>query len=390
MEHLTCDQNVALSGDSVIDHFGQIRTIKQYFDALYGKIRHVLEGSDTENLHNCIYHYQLDITSLLEKTGLLIKTIDEGKLPLKARKKYRYVLWVVIKRSFRFIELIKSRYPDYFDRNMAIPQILYPFYMTKILKRWFNIKKSLQHNKIDPGLIDVLNGFFNVGKNGVMDRKMTWQDLSYLDIVSSEVSWITDKGKTVEYRQDILQNLFRLNFNHPSFFSYYVRYMHNQIQGVDTYLQERREWLDYRRNLSAFIVCRDICYDDSMKDIRTQLMEYVIEQIRYVKKKEKLHRSTIFGKLGRAVYPYYFHVSLTVSQLIFLFRLFTETGVVIVRHRKDLNEFLVNHVGTTRKDNISIGSIRSKYTRPDKDVVNKVSAVLISMLNLLNAKYKTK
>lgn len=390
IETLISDLGNTMTGNRKFDPDIQVGIILKCFTIATEKIKLLFENSPPHsNMSKCVFYYQLEISSTLSKADLLMSSIDSGHLPLTLRKKYRKVLWVLIKRGVRFLDFLRTRFPGFFDHAMAIPEVLYPFYMPVIHRRWHRYRK-IWSSYLDYELVKLLDSYFKAYRDAGSREKIRWKDLSYMDTLSQELEWLAKTRFREELPEELVKILFRLNFNHPGFFAYYVKNMCNRAAKVDTYLQEQREWLDCQHEFTAMIVRQDIGYDMRLKDVKSQLNEYIVGQIRYVKKKEKLHRANMFVKWGRAANPFYFHVSMTVIQLIFLFRLFMEAGYILVKNRKDFNEFITNHVGTLRKDNISIKSIESKYIRPDKKTVDKVSTILITMLNLLNAKYKEK
>jgi len=390
METLITDLGNTIIGNRDFDPKVQIGIIQKCFNKATEKIKLLFEDSPSySNMSECVFYYQLEISSVLGKADLLMSSIDGGRLPMKLRKEYRNVLWAVIRRGVRFLEFLRTRFPKFFDHAMAIPEVLHPFYIPAIYRRWKRCR-AVFRNYLDNELLELLDSYFKVNRETISHKKIRWTDLNYMDTLSHELDWLTTTKSREELKVELVKSLYRLNFNHPGFFSYYVKCMCKRTAKVDTYLQEQREWLDCQQEINAMIVRQDIGYDMRLKSIKTQLIEYTVGQIRYIKKKEKLHRANIFMKSGRIANPFYFHVSITVVQLILISRLFIEAGVVLVKNKKDFNEFITNHVGTLRKDNISIKSIESKYITPDRKTVDKVSTILITMLNILNAKYKKK
>lgn len=369
----------------------QIKMIRKSFDGIIKKMKTLPEDMTSPGMIcRQITDQQMEVSTLLDRAETLLKAIDRSGTSLKFRISCKEVLWTLIRNSFSFIEFLRGRYKDYFNHNLAIPGVLYPFYFAKMTKQWRAYRSLLERYAVDIPLLSILDGVFGKWKESHPYGKIKWKDLDYLQVLCAELDWLTKNKGSSSLHEELLYHLFHINFNHKTLFAYCTDYMHKHTLNVDTLVQERREWLDFSRTVAAIIVRRDISYDNTLDSIKLQLNDYINQQIRYIKKKEKLHRPQYSGKFGRIMHPFYFRVSLTVAQLVFLFRLFVESGVIITKNSKDLNEFIVNHIGTLRKDGISPGSIRSKYTPPDKSTVDRVSTVLISMLNLLNAKYKTR
>ncbi len=83
----------------------------------------------------------------------------------------------------------------------------------------------------------------------------------------------------------------------------------------------------------------------------------------------------------------FFTVSITLEQLLFLFRLLIETGIVIIKRKADLYDFIHLHIGTEERKTFSRGSLRNAFASRRQATAKKVKDILTEMTRLINQKY---
>ena len=64
-----------------------------------------------------------------------------------------------------------------------------------------------------------------------------------------------------------------------------------------------------------------------------------------------------------------------------------DKGVVQVRRKADLYEFIHSHVGTAKKDNLSIGNMQNTYAENNRVTALKVRVLLHSLIKQIDEKY---
>ena len=75
------------------------------------------------------------------------------------------------------------------------------------------------------------------------------------------------------------------------------------------------------------------------------------------------------------------------EQFLFIFRLLIDKGIVLVKRKADLYEFIHTHVGTAKKDNLSIGNMQNNYAENNRIIAIKVKVLLQSLVKLIDEKY---
>lgn len=80
----------------------------------------------------------------------------------------------------------------------------------------------------------------------------------------------------------------------------------------------------------------------------------------------------------------YFHATTSLVQLLYLFKLWIDTGVMKCENRSGLYHFIHRHVETDRVAHPTVGSMQRKYGTAKKSDKTKVKNLLIVMLNQIN------
>lgn len=127
-------------------------------------------------------------------------------------------------------------------------------------------------------------------------------------------------------------------------------------------------------------------YDPSAEPLKETLVRSFSEEIKYIQQMQELdsHAPTIHAL---DIPRLFFTVSITLEQLMFLFRLFIETGIMIIKRKADLYDFIHLHIGTEERTTFSRGSLRNAFASRKQATAKKVKEVLMEMVRLINQKY---
>jgi hypothetical protein len=76
--------------------------------------------------------------------------------------------------------------------------------------------------------------------------------------------------------------------------------------------------------------------------------------------------------------------SLSVSQLVYAFRVFNELGLINVKNQMDLFKFIADNFQTPNTDEISLHSLRSKYYSIDPSTKDAMRDIAQKVLNKIS------
>ena len=76
--------------------------------------------------------------------------------------------------------------------------------------------------------------------------------------------------------------------------------------------------------------------------------------------------------------------SLSVSQLVYAFRVFSEMGLINAKSQMDLVKFIADNFQTPNAEEISLRSLRSKYYNVDESAKEALRDIVQKMLNKIS------
>ena len=74
---------------------------------------------------------------------------------------------------------------------------------------------------------------------------------------------------------------------------------------------------------------------------------------------------------------------LSVAQLAYIFRVFTETGTIKTDNLSDLFRFVSEHISTIRKEEISPDSFRNKFYKPSEAAKQSVLDLFVKQVSYI-------
>ncbi len=382
-----CLHSIISQKDGVWDSDRQISSIADECSSVRDRIQQTIyKIKGRRNKLFFIRQHQRELTTLCNLAHLSLS--ETGKThPYTGNDVKDILLWELGRGILNILEYLKFHFKKYFDNASTVPYALICILKDNIGNHRKNIRTFMEKEEIEQTLISLVHDYLGLERR--IDNDFTWQDIAYLENFISalnEAALSGGQGKEIMERQ-LIGRLFYLNFNHSAFYEYLAEKIKQRVEVKETFKERKRELLDILRLYQGLPVRRTRICNPGLPGIRSAITSHIKLEIDYVRHVQQLHSPTFPGNRGRSSSPFYFKVSLTVAQLVFFVRLLVETGTVIAENKADLNEFLVNHVGTLNKINISERSIRSKSTNPDPQTVKNVKHALISMLNQINEKY---
>jgi len=123
-----------------------------------------------------------------------------------------------------------------------------------------------------------------------------------------------------------------------------------------------------------------IAYLPKQKSIKDFMIEWLLEEICYLEKKEQLSGN---GTAMTITQEKNFKVvtELSVSQVACLIRLLVKTGVIKNKNQKQLIEFYAAYTQSKKQENISFESFRSKFYNIEESSKQDIRDLMIRLLN---------
>ena len=338
-------------------------------------------------------HLQLDSNApkfmdCLQSELAIISNVCNGYLILKSNRKKS------IKRTARIELMIRtiSSLLDYFRNNFAYCfnfQMRVPYNLKNaanliLSKEWNRLLPKLKDTGVEEELLCVLSSY--------QDEMQAYSDPSFYELDY----WYTFTNSLnkidLKKEQDIEYGLFSmlcyLNFNYFPLLQFCIKKIQRNYDEIDNYREEYIKRTIHLRTLSQFIVMPNYGYNQNIESLREALYNIMRNEIICIKKLININLKTLTANGAKFfLQQFYFKISISMEQFLFIFRLMIDKGIVIVKRKADLFEFIHSHVGTANKDNLSIGNMQNTYAENNRKTAIRVKVLLQSLIARIDEKY---
>lgn len=324
-------------------------------------------------------HLQSELIQLSEDCNLFLLT--DKKVPIGPDQK-SYLI-IILDLINNLIDHFKTHYSYCFNFKKIVP-VRYKQKADLILsKSWEKLIHSLKLAGLDEKLIEVLRLYYLEMKS---NKEISFHLLDFWNVLTNDLSKIGLEADEVELA---LCSLFCYqNFNYPPLIQYYISKLQLDYDAVDNYREEYIRITVEIRKLRQLILSKGYGYDADAIGLREALCHILENELVCIKKLINMNKKT-FEASGSKYFlqQFYFKISISMEQFLFIFRLLIDKGIVLVKRKADLYEFIHSHVGTAKKENLSIGNMQNTYSENNRATAVKVRVILETLIKQIDEKY---
>lgn len=285
------------------------------------------------------------------------------------------LLYDTITQSLQLsLDFIEEFFAGHFNQNERVPESYLASCKTIMAKQLMAINLSITANKlIDTQLASVieqhLQGFINNGQRPVSYVKLLYHKDLLRELISE---------KTMQSTQTLRELLYYLNYNEENFISY----EYERLQLITGNLPTKKEQVTTLRfeqktinQLSGKITG---CYSLTMPPLKEQVNGWINEEIKF------LEAGNFADDLSTIESENKIHTSLSVAKLALIIRLLVIDKIIINRTVAPMLRIVARVFTSLQKEDISFGSLETKYHAPDKATIKAVKEILFKWINILN------
>lgn len=310
---------------------------------------------------------QLMLTRLLDKFGYCLDkmTNDPSSNLLKE-------LSQTLLNTMHFLQ---EYYSAYFDMNEKAPALLISIHKAKIRRLAQELTDKWSNTSLaNTDLIEVVkNCFIDTLTNS--NDGYTYRQLYYRKELLLEL--LKDKNDTIETVSKIF---YHFNFNYSGYVRGEFNRLINQLSSLST-KSERINMLRAEMKIINQIPVRlQYAYDENMPSLKEQLSVWIIEEISYCEAGFAAHLS---NNTASADTECKIHTTLSVAKLAILIRLMVVDKIIINPAVAPMIRTVAKTFTTLQREEISFGSLETKYHAPDKATINTMKDMLQKWINIL-------
>ena len=273
------------------------------------------------------------------------------------------------------LDFIENFFGNYFDRNEKVPEPYFTIAKEDLKKQLKRLKTAIsKQGNIDTALIDIISESFNhLQSNEII--AISYCQLTYYKTLLNELQ----TQKTLHSTKAIIETLHYINFNEDNFISYEYDWL-KQITDHLTTNKEKIIALRFeQKNINQLPLKLNCCYNPNMPSLKEQINSWIDEEIKYLEKVQNPERAE--GKISENEDK--IHTTLSVAKLALIIRLLVIDKIIINRTVAPMLRTAARIFTTLQREDISFGSLETKYHAPDKATVNAVRDMLFKWINIL-------
>lgn len=318
---------------------------------------------------------KLELTSIAQSiiTRLLDQIfIIEQKQQGKDENKSVQIISEHVKEVFEFI---KEYFSSYFDYTQKVPSYLLLEYRDSLKANAESLKKLVVSNGIEMEDIGVVVS--EIIEHTITERTEinTFIQINYYkDLFHQFLSG--DGTLTCSFIRD---TLYKFNYNSESFIlNEYERL--NKASSQLHSIKEKIASLSYElKKVNQFLCTSKNAFMQYIPSVKEQVGNWIIEEIRFLEKGTlPIEYANNLSEPENKI-----HTSLSVAKLAVIIRLLVVDKIIINRTVAPMLRIVGKTFSTLQKDDISIGSLETKYHAPDKATISAVKDILFKWINIL-------
>jgi hypothetical protein len=261
------------------------------------------------------------------------------------------------------LQFIQNFFYQQFDLDSRLTQFILSQFCkcSKLKLEYWQIK--LNHSPLIDALKECLAEKFISPENIITYRK-----INYLKYLLQEI-----ESATTVISENYIRDIFIYNnFNSDCFINYEIELIQTEFQKFQTY-QEVISFLQSEQGRIAKLKMKSgTYYNNQHPSVKKQLSDWITEEIKQleIKNRKATDKDLLLDPESKI------QTSLSVAKLAVLIRLMVVDKIIINKSVAPMLRTITKLFTTLQKDEISFGSLETKYHAPDKTTLNMMKEMM--------------
>jgi hypothetical protein len=272
-----------------------------------------------------------------------------------------------IENALQFIQ-------NFFYQHFDLDSKLTKFYLCQFCK-YSKLKLEYWQIKLNNStLINVLRECL-ADKFISPQNNITYRKIAYLKYLLQEIESATSVLTESYVREVFIYN----NFNPDCFINYEIELIQTAVRSFQTN-QEAISFLHSEQGrITKLKIKSGTFFDNQQPSIKKQLSDWVAEEIRQLelKNRKAADKDLVLDPESKV------QTSLSVAKLAVLIRLMVVDKIIINKSVAPMLRTITKLFTTLQKDEISFGSLETKYHAPDKTTLNTMKEMMQKWVGIL-------
>lgn len=288
------------------------------------------------------------------------------------------------------LHYLHTYFLQYFDLKASIPIWLIRNNHT-LLSREKLIVHALQEKQIDPELSIILDGFLDCLQQTNTAGILTWEQFDYLSKITGELEQFLSLPGSENETLRLIRMLIGQNFNAGPFYEFMLSYI-SRITGHEEapYEEQIISLLGLLKIFEDIRPESNIAYNMELLPIAESLCAAIRRDVQRIEKMKEIFMPYTIGQAQGKTSSFYFEITATLEELLFMFSVWIALGVVKTRYKAHLFSFIERHIKTERTRNPSPDYMRNLFPL-DKGatgtLVRRVRSRFMQAVNYIDTHY---
>ena len=274
------------------------------------------------------------------------------------------------------LDFVEDFFSNYFDHNEKVPEPHISVAKENMKKQLKQLKHAVsKQENTDTCLTNVVLASIQhlLGDESIV---ITYSRLSYHKMLLNELL----SQKSMQSTQSIIQVLYYLNYNEDNFVTYEFEWLKELTNGLNPNHEKIAALRYEQKKINQLPLKPNCCFNSQMPSLKDQVNGWIDEEVKFL---ENVQLSEKVGDKPNENEDK-IHTTLSVAKLAVLLRLLVVDKIIINRTVAPMLRVAAKIFTTLQTDDISFGSLETKYHAPDKATINSVRDMLFKWINILN------
>jgi hypothetical protein len=206
-------------------------------------------------------------------------------------------------------------------------------------------------------------------------RVISYSQLTYKKELLNQLLTEASTQSTSHLRE----TLYFLNYNEDNFIAHEYSYLKACIENLSTKKEKITALKFEQKAINQFPIKLSVSHSINMLPLKQQINNWIDEEIKYLETDYAQEQKNSEAENENKI-----HTSLSVAKLALIIRLLVVDRIIINKKIAPMLRVAARLFTSLQKEDISFGSLESKYHTPDKATINYVKEMLQKWIGLLN------
>lgn len=344
----------------------------------------VFSSSNESTVELYIQRHQVAIIDLNDQILKFLDSVEAEELLKPPEITDRVSAFKALYQTLHnLLSFIEKYFTKYFDLSAKVPDNYWNITARNFSEKLPLLKEKLKQKRLTENLIWSVTSCFDefIESKGAM---VSYRRVIYLKELCRELNSLCElKVDDQELEEQVCASMVYINFNSLKLFNHCAKTIKESFQQKQKLNEQLEVLAHYLKKINQVHEKPGFSYKPSHKSIKSQLSDWVTEEIIFLERKQQLSFGFKVEQSEIQIQEKSFKIQTdsSVAQVAYFIRILVDTGLIKNKNTVELIRFFAAHISSKRVQNIAKESFRRKFYEVEDSVKQLVKEDLIKMLD---------